>query len=82
MFVYTENRWLNEHALQAAVKYLFPGHKMQFGARKLAGLEKPAANNPERTAYWELDVWIPSLNLGFEFQVLFCAYCYAFSHIF
>jgi hypothetical protein len=51
-----------------AVKHLFPEHQIKFNVRREAGMARPATNNPNITAYWELDVWVPSLNIGFEFQ--------------
>ena len=56
---------LHETILRSVVRKLFPKVKMYFNARKSAGLKL----NGEVTYYLELDVWIPELKLGFEYQV-------------
>ena len=70
---------MNEKPLQASVKRLFPGHVIKFNVRKDAGMATPASHDSKITVYWELDVWIPSLNLGFEYQVYFFSLVYYFN---
>ena len=62
---------MSELPLKSAVKRLFPDHEVKFNVRKEAGLVISASTNPNKTTYRELDVWIPALKIGFEFQVFF-----------
>ena len=39
-----------------------------YNARKLANLH---ANRNGKKSYYEIDIWIPALKLGFEYQVCF-----------
>ena len=53
-----------EKEFQKVVSRVFNGHKIVFNARKVANII-----NPLTKSYFELDVWIPELKLGFEYQV-------------
>ena len=55
-----------EKSLRSALKKLFPSDKTYYNAKKIAGMKK---EGKKKDYYWELDVWIPELNLGFEYQV-------------
>lgn len=57
---------LGEKKLQETVKTLFSstGHTVICNARKVSGLGKSLDMK-----HYELDVWIPTLNIGFEYQV-------------
>ena len=68
-----------QRELYTAVEALFTEDQRRLGlgaiqiisnARRQANLRKHT--NPQKRPYYhELDVWIPSLTLGFEYQVLF-----------
>jgi len=72
---YPEHKWEKVHLLRGrfaqqkrlerAVVSLFEGREILTGVKKEAELIHPETKN-----YLELDIWIPSLNLAFEFQVL------------
>ena len=61
-----------EMELRSALKTLFPNTKTYYNARKLVGLKKEMGKGKWREEkYWEVDVWMPELKLGFEYQVIF-----------
>ena len=58
---------------------LFDGQEILYNSRKISGLEKiPNGGDVENgnkrkigKSYFELDVWMPLLKLGFEVQVFY-----------
>jgi hypothetical protein len=58
---------VGENVLQKTVKKLFGvfGCEVICNARKIADMKQQS----KWKTYYELDVWIPSLNIGFEYQV-------------
>ena len=66
-FVGSAHGKLGEKKLRHVIEALFPTHKngIIFNAKKEAGVMK----NSNKKIYYELDVWIPTLNIGFEYQV-------------
>ena len=72
--------------MRKAVEILFSKYrkKIFFNARKEAGLITKNENggpnyetkkNRKVKKYFELDVWIPELNIGFEYQVYVFMLC-------
>jgi len=63
---------VGETLLQTTVKKLFNalGCEIICNARKVADLKRYSSGG-SRMTYHELDVWIPSLNIGFEYQVIY-----------
>lgn len=59
-------RHLAEKSLHTVVAKLFPSQKIIYNARKEAGI---VSYLTDKKRYLELDVWIPDINLGFEYQV-------------
>src|SRR5690625_6357242 len=59
-------RFSQQRHLERAISILFPNEHIQINARKEIQLENDLTGRS-----LELDIWIPSLNLAFEFQVLF-----------
>jgi hypothetical protein len=52
-----------ENNILKIVKMWFANYKIYHHARKVAGIVT------SKTKYLELDVWVPDLRLGFEYQV-------------
>lgn len=61
---------VNYFNLVTVIEQLFDPakHKILFNARKEAQLVKTVSQQG-KPVYHEVDVWIPDLNLGFEYQV-------------
>eukprot|EP00026_Physarum_polycephalum_P002904 Phypoly_transcript_02913.p1 GENE.Phypoly_transcript_02913~~Phypoly_transcript_02913.p1 ORF type:complete len:747 (+),score=87.92 Phypoly_transcript_02913:75-2315(+) len=54
---------VNQSYLARAVKTIFPDHDIKINARKTGNI-----SNPSTGKFLELDIWIPSLSISFEFQ--------------
>lgn len=50
--------------LRQVVASLFPQHAISFNVRKATNIVSPSTGN-----LLEIDIWIPSLKIGFEYQV-------------
>ena len=61
---------IGEKKLRKVIEELFDSTKVEisYNVKKEANLQK---NHLKRIAYHELDVWIPKLNIGFEYQVAY-----------
>jgi hypothetical protein len=65
----------DEKSFQAIISDLFPSHNIIHNAKKAAHLMDSATGR-----YLEIDVYIPELNLGFEYQVSVIFQIISFSH--
>jgi hypothetical protein len=61
-----QGRFAQQRHLERVVAALFEGEEIKVNARKETQIQSDV------TGEWlELDIWLPRLNLAFEFQVLF-----------
>lgn len=78
---------LGEKQMRKVVEELFDPaqYKIAYNVRKEAQLQKVLSSpttqssntsqgSPTRVSYHELDIWIPELTLGFEYQVCLCSF--------
>lgn len=56
---------MHQGHLENAVREIFSGENI-----KVNSLDGPF-KNPETSRSFEIDIWLPNLQLGFEFQVKF-----------
>lgn len=55
----------SQHSNKLNILYIFDNYIItHVNARKVANLR-----HPKTDCYLELDIWLPTLNIGFEFQV-------------